>query len=134
MLLSLQGSFPSAILALAAVAFGAARVDAVDIDDDALVVARENVALNGRADRIEVGRPERLPAAGADVLVANILMEPLLVLAPRFHELLVPGGRIALSGLLVAQVERVLEAYRGGFTMDAPVTRGDWALLGGTRR
>lgn len=124
----------SAILALAAMAFGAARVDAVDIDDDALVVARENVLLNDRAQDIAVGRPESLPAAAADVLVANILMEPLLALAARFHALLAPGGRIAVSGLLVGQVERVLEAYRGTFTMDAPSTRGDWALLSGTRR
>ena len=124
----------SAILALAAMCFGAAGVAAVDIDDDALLVARDNIALNGYGDQITVARPETLGEGQAAVLVANILQEPLLALAPCFHALLAPGGRLALSGLLGTQVARTLEVYRSGFTMDAPQLRGDWALLSGVRR
>ena len=124
----------SGILAIAAACFGASYVDAVDIDDDALVVARENIELNGYTERVRVGRPDTLLEHAADALVANILEAPLLVLAPRFARLVPHGGRIALSGLLTTQVPHVLAVYEAAFAMDAPRLRGDWALLSGTRR
>ncbi len=124
----------SGILALAAACFGASYVDAVDIDDDAIEVARENIELNGYAERIRVGRPDALLEQAADALVANILEAPLLALSPRFARLVPRGGRIALSGLLTTQVSHVLAVYESAFTMDAPRLRGDWALLSGTRR
>ncbi|MBX9608282.1 MAG: 50S ribosomal protein L11 methyltransferase [Gammaproteobacteria bacterium] len=124
----------SGILALAAACFGAAHVDAVDIDDDALEVARENIAQNGYADRIRVGRPDGLLEHAADVLVANILEAPLIALAPRFARLVPHGARIALSGLLATQIPSVVAMYEPAFSMDAPRIRGDWALVSGTRR
>ena len=124
----------SGILALAAACFGASYVDAVDIDDEALQVARENIELNGYAERIRVGRPDTLLEQAADVLLANILEAPLLALAPRFARLVPHGARIALSGLLTTQVPHVLAVYGAAFSMEAPRTRGDWALLSGTRR
>ena len=124
----------SGILALAAACFGASYIDAVDIDDDALVVARENIDLNGHAERIRVGRPDGVLEQAADVLIANILEAPLLALSPRFARLVPHGGRIALSGLLTTQVSHVLAAYEASFAMEAPRVRGDWALLCGTRR
>ena len=124
----------SGILALAAACFGASYVDAVDIDDDAIVVARENIELNGFAERIRVGRPDTLLEQAADALIANILEAPLLALAPRFARLVPHGGRIALSGLLTTQVPHVLAVYEAAFAMDTPYLRGDWALLSGTRR
>ena len=124
----------SGILALAAACFGASYIDAVDIDDDALVVARENIDLNGHAERIRVGRPDGVLEQAADVLIANILEAPLLALSPRFARLVPHGGRIALSGLLTTQVPHVLAAYEASFAMEAPRVRGDWALLCGTRR
>lgn len=123
----------SGILAIAAAVLGAAHVTAVDLDADALAVARANVALNGVEAGVSLGPPESLDGAH-DILLANILLEPLLALAPRFAALLAAGGRLVLSGLLVQQVPRVLEAYGAGFTMAPPVTRGDWALVAGCRR
>ncbi len=123
----------SGILALAAACFGASYIDAVDIDDDALLVARENIELNGYAERIRVGRPDTLLEHAADALIANILEAPLLALSPRFARLVPHGGRIALSGLLTTQVPHVLAAYEASFAMEAPRVRGDWALLCGTR-
>lgn len=123
----------SGILAIAAALLGAVRVSAVDIDPEAVAVARANVALNRVEDRIALGQPDS--ASGAhDILLANILLEPLLALAPRFAGLLADGGSLVLSGLLVNQVPRVLEAYAAGFTMAAAVTRGDWALVAGHKR
>ena len=124
----------SGILALAAACFGASYIDAVDIDDDALEVARENIDLNGHAERIRVGRPDSVLEQAADFLIANILEAPLLALSPRFARLVPHGGRIALSGLLTTQVPHVLAAYEASFAMEAPHVLGDWALLCGTRR
>ena len=124
----------SGILALAAACFGASYVDAVDIDDDALLVARENIVLNGHGERIRVGRPDHLLEQAVDILIANILEAPLLALSPRFARLVPRGGRIALSGLLTTQVPHVLAAYEASFAMEAAQVRGDWALLCGTRR
>jgi ribosomal protein L11 methyltransferase len=123
----------SGILALAAHALGARRVTAVDIDPEALAVARENAGRNG-VTGIDFGDPGRVAAGVADVLVANILMEPLLGLAPRFAELLPSRARIALSGILTTQVARILDAYGEAFTMEPARCRGDWALLIGRRR
>lgn len=122
----------SGVLALAAARLGAASVCAVDIDADALEVARANAALNGLDDRVRFGSPE--VASAGDVLVANILLGPLLELAPRFATLLAGTGRLALSGLLATQCDTVLAAYGDAFTMEPPVVRGDWALLTGRRR
>lgn len=122
----------SGVLALAAARLGAREVCAVDLDPDALAVARENAALNELERRVRVGLPHE--ARVADALVANILLAPLLELAPRFAALLPAGGRLALSGLLAAQCEAVLAAYDAAFTMDAPVVRGEWVLLAGHRR
>lgn len=123
----------SGILAIAAALLGARAVHAVDIDDAALAVAQDNVARNGLTARVSVARPESCAAGAADVLVANILMQPLIDLAPCFAALSAPGAQVVLAGLLVEQVPRVLEAYADGFTMTQIASRGEWALLGGRR-
>lgn len=122
----------SGILGLSAAALGAMTVQAVDIDDQALAAATANAASNGLAGRIRVSRPEGLEG-GADVLLANILLGPLLELTERFSELLVPGGRVVLSGLLAHQAEECLAAYRPWFKMEAPRFNNEWAALCGAR-
>ncbi len=123
----------SGILALAAARLGAATTFAIDIDDEALDVTRDNARVNSLGDHVRTGRPELLDAASADIIVANILLEPLLTLASRFQELLTPGGWLVLSGLLVTQIEPVLEVYSRRFNMGTPVRRGEWVLLSGRR-
>lgn len=126
----------SGILAIAALRFGAARVVGVDIDPLALDVARENAALNDCA-AVDFMLPAALPASDRDgtfdVLVANILLNPLVALAPEFDSRLAPGGLIGLSGLLAEQVDAALAAYAPRFIFDPPVIRGDWAFLGGRK-
>lgn len=120
----------SGILAIAAAKLGARRVVAVDIDSDACSVTRENAARNGCAG-IEILQPDALAAETFDVLVANLLLQPILALREHFAARLERGGRIALSGVLEGQAGSVLGAYGAQFTMEAPRQRGEWALVSG---
>jgi ribosomal protein L11 methyltransferase len=124
----------SGILAIAALLLGARHAVAMDIDPQALIATRENAARNGVADRLRATDDPDCGGVPADVLVANILAGPLVELAPRLSALVRPGGRIALSGLLLEQVSAVTEAYRPWFDIDLAGAREDWGLLTGLRR
>ncbi|MBI2994618.1 MAG: 50S ribosomal protein L11 methyltransferase [Gammaproteobacteria bacterium] len=122
----------SGVLALSAAVLGAREVHAVDIDPGAVDVARENVAKNSLGQRVRVSRcGVDLPAA--DILVANILLQPLVDLAPTFSVLVKSGGRIALSGILATQTDECAAAYLPWFDIAPPEFRDEWALLPGTR-
>lgn len=123
----------SGILAIAAARLGARAVAGVDIDPEALVVARENALRNDCAE-IALSLPEALQPGRFDVLVANLLLKPVLALAATFAARLPPGGRIGLSGITGAQVAAVRAAYEQAFLLDAPRLDGEWALLTGVRR
>jgi len=122
----------SGILAIAAAKLGAARVDGVDVDPQALATA----AANARANGVELGvfLPEDFSGAGYDLVVANILAQPLVVLAPLLAAKCAKGGRIALSGILGAQAGEVAEAYAPYFDCDASLAADGWALVEGARR
>ena len=124
----------SGILAIAAAKLGAAHVHAVDIDPQALVATRDNAGRNGVAGTLTITSDPALAARGADALVANILAGPLVELAPRFAAALGPDGRLAMSGLLLEQVDAVTAACRPWFHIETTMTRDGWALLGGRRR
>jgi len=121
----------SGILAIAAAKLGARQVDAVDLDPQALEATDANARANGVA--VRVAAPEALPAARYDVVVSNILAQPLMLLAPLLASRTAPGGRIALSGILQDQAREVSQAYAGWFEIAASAQEG-WALLEGTRR
>jgi ribosomal protein L11 methyltransferase len=122
----------SGILAIAAAKLGAARVDAVDIDPQAVETAAANARANGVALRAAL--PEALAAATYDIVVSNILAQPLIVLAPLLAAHTAPGGCIALSGILESQAAEVTGAYLPFFAMRAAAAEGGWALLVGTRK
>lgn len=122
----------SGILAIAAAKLGAARVDGVDLDPQALATAAENARANGVA--LRVFPPERLPPGAYDVVVANILSQPLIVLEPLLAARTRRGGRIALSGILDAQSAEVAAAYAGEFEMRVAASEEGWDLLEGVRR
>jgi ribosomal protein L11 methyltransferase len=124
----------SGILALAAARLGAERVWAVVIDAIALTVTRDNMAKNGIAGAMIPITPEALGSRLVDIVIANILADPLLKLAPRFAELTRPGGQLVLSGILAEQMSECLVAYTPWFIMDPPQHVGEWALLTGTRQ
>jgi ribosomal protein L11 methyltransferase len=124
----------SGILAIAAAILGASTVRAVDIDPQALIATAANAERNGVRPKLRVTADSRLPQAGTDVLVANILAGPLVELAPAFAAGVRPGGRIALSGILEAQSNTVTAACRPWFDIALTATRDGWALLAGQRR
>jgi len=105
----------SGILAVAALLLGAGRALAVDIDPQALAACRDNAERNGiDPARLEVRLPDSFPpTAPAGLVLANILAEPLIALAPRLYGCLAPGGQLVLSGLLAAQAGPVVESYLG---------------------
>lgn len=118
----------SGILAIAAAKLGAAHVDAVDLDPQAVASARANAAANGV--ELNAALPDALPAAGYDIVVSNILARPLIVLAPLLAS---RGARVALSGILEAQADAVIDAYRPWLKMKLSDREEGWALLTGER-
>lgn len=124
----------SGILALAALVLGARFAYAVDNDSQALTATRANAALNGAAGRLFVAAPEKLPAVAVDVLAANILAGPLIELAPKLVERVVPGGAVVLSGILEAQAARVAAAYAPYLDDIEHAAREGWVRLVGTRK
>ncbi len=122
----------SGILAIATARLGAARVDGVDIDAQAVMSARDNALLNGVAAWF--GLPGELVPGEYDVVVANILTNPLKGLAPLLTGRVRRGGRLVLSGILAEQSEDVMAVYRTGFDFDPPADDEGWVRLSGTRR
>jgi ribosomal protein L11 methyltransferase len=111
-----------------------ARVAAVDLDPIAVAIARENCRKNGAAGvRLFVGdgfRPALAYFEPFDLVMANILANPLLKLAPRLRALTRPGGVLVLSGLLSGQAREVLARYRAtGFRLERRRDLEGWATL-----
>ena len=128
----------SGILAIAAALLGATRVIAVDNDPQAITATIENAKRNNiRKGVIETYLPDQLPddraALRSDILIANILAEPLMQLAEDLSHLVKPKGHIALSGLLAEQADELLEHYGSWFEMDEAVLSEEWARLSGIR-
>lgn len=122
----------SGILAIAAMKLGAARACGIDIDPQAVQAAQQNAQQNGV--EITWATAEQDVAGPAQIVVANILANPLTVLAPLLARLTRAGGQIALSGILVEQADTVLEAYAPDFIMTRAATDEGWVLLTGRRR
>jgi len=122
----------SGILAIVAAKLGAAEVEGIDIDPQAVQASRDNAGNNGVAVRFAL--PDELSARQYDVLVANILTNPLKALAPLLASRVRPGGRIALSGILEAQAEDVMAIYGQAFEMRMWAIEEGWVCLAGVRR
>ena len=122
----------SGILAIAAAKLGSVRIDAVDVDPLALAATMDNARANEVA--LRALPPERLPPGDYDVVVANILSQPLIVLEPLFAARTRRGGRIALAGILAAQSAEVVAAYAGDFDARVSASEEGWDLVEGQRR
>lgn len=119
----------SGILAIAAAKLGAARVDCADVDPQAVETAIANARVNGV--QLNAALADALPAALYDLVVSNILAQPLIVLAPLLAS---RGRRVALSGILEEQAEEVMRAYEPWFDVKIAEIEERWALLVGERR
>ena len=124
----------SGILAIAAAKLGANRVYAVDIDPQAVVATNLNASNNGVAANIESCLVDEFDEKAADLLLANILANPLMELAEFFSKLLKPDAPIVLSGILLEQAEDVLQVYEQWFDMNQPEQQDGWVMLNGTKK
>jgi ribosomal protein L11 methyltransferase len=122
----------SGILAIAAMKLGAARAIAVDVDPLALEAARYNASRNAVA--VDVRDAQQDMAETARITVANILANPLRMLAPLIASRTARGGAIALSGILEEQAAGVVAAYAPWATLAIAAREAGWVLLAGERR
>ncbi|ENO85756.1 50S ribosomal protein L11 methyltransferase [Thauera linaloolentis] len=121
----------SGILAIAAARLGAGDVLGIDIDDKAVDAARDNAARNAAAIRLQ---HSGVPLGDTfDLVVANILTNPLCVLAPAIAARVAPGGRVALSGVLETQAGQVIEAWAPFIALQVGATHEGWVRLEGQR-
>jgi ribosomal protein L11 methyltransferase len=122
----------SGILAILAKKCGANPVIGIDIDPQAVESAKHNSARN-HAD-VTYGLPADCPAGEFDIVVANILSNPLKLMASMLASKVKPGGRIALSGVLARQADEVARAYAPWIDIRVWREYDGWVCLAGTRR
>jgi ribosomal protein L11 methyltransferase len=125
----------SGVLGIAALLLGAKRMTGVDNDPQALIATKDNAQRNKIDEaRMSLYLPEQTPDQKADIMIANILAQPLIHLAPKLAELTHSGGQIVLSGILEEQAEDVLQRYELWFTMSPAVISEGWVRLEGIRK
>lgn len=132
----------SGILAIAALKLGANKVMGVDIDPNAITASRKNADSNhcdtrrlsfaGEFSSFDCDRTTGESPA-ITLVVANILANPLIMLAPILVNALPPGGRIGLSGILEAQAEEVMQVYSQYCRMQIAARDQEWVLLTGEK-
>lgn len=127
----------SGILAIAALRLGAACALGVDNDPQAITATRDNAERNHiESDSIEVVLPGDAAISAwanqSDLVVANILAGPLLALADELMELMKPGGKLMLTGVLSEQAPELIERY-ASVSLEISATRDGWVLLTGQK-
>jgi len=131
----------SGILAIAALKLGAASALGVDVDAQAVIASRDNAVAN-QVEQAEFYLPNACPEpsrrdapkATYDLVVANILTNPLRLLAPLLAAATKQGGQIVLSGIHEAQAEDVMNIYQQWFDLNAPIFEDGWTCLSGRKR
>ncbi|MDR0397147.1 MAG: 50S ribosomal protein L11 methyltransferase [Oscillospiraceae bacterium] len=132
----------SGILAIAAAMLGAKRIIAVDQDPDAVKVARENIERNALSEHIRALAADLLEGLDqsadtrayvigrADLVIANILADVIIRLAPSAFTALRTGGRIVASGIIKDRVKDVREAFsQTGFIIERERSSGEWVAM-----
>jgi len=122
----------SGILAIAGMKLGAGNAVGVDVDAQAVQASRDNAIAN------QINADFTLSEGAAlkqyDVVIANILTNPLRVLAPLLANATLQGGRIVLSGILTEQAAEVMRIYSQWFDFSSPVLEDGWCCLSGVKR
>ena len=122
----------SGILTIAALKLGAGSAVGVDIDEQAIRASKDNAAQNNVDAQFYL--PDGLPQGQFDIVVANILANPLRMLGEMLAARTKQGGRIVLSGLLDEQVEELSDIYRQWFNIEPAEIDEGWARLSGVKR
>jgi ribosomal protein L11 methyltransferase len=121
----------SGILAITAMKLQAGEAIGVDIDPQAVLVAARNAEQNRVAARF-LG-PDALPAGEFDVVIANILANPLTALAPLLAARVRRGGFLVLSGILEQHAGDVATSYAAALALRPAASLDGWVLLAGRR-
>ena len=124
----------SGILALAAARLKAEKIYAVDIDPLAVTATEQNAVNNQLNEQLLIGLPDELDIPEVDIVLANVLLNPLLNLSAQLAAYVRRGGNIVLSGILATQADECLAAYSEWFNMQTPVFNNEWAMIHGVRR
>lgn len=126
----------TAVLAMAAARLWPVTVLASDIDAVAVDTAAANVIANGLDGRVVCieaagfDHPMLADNGPYDLVLANILKQPLIDLAPDMAARVAPGGQIILSGILTTQADQVIDVYSGaGFTLQQRDDLTEWSAL-----
>ena len=123
------------ILAIAAAKFGAKSVIAIDNDPQAVLSSKENVAKNKCENTITIIHSiDQESDNKCDLLIANILANPLVELEPLFSDLVHTNGMLLLSGILKEQVDRVVKCYSINFSNIEVANKGEWFRISGKRK
>jgi len=125
----------SGILAIAAAKLGCNPVIGTDIDPQAMIAARSNAEINHTTIRFVLPNedaPELAAETKYDIVMANILANPLQVLAPALVNKMKVGGRIVLSGVLARQAEEVIATYSQWLQLSIWKESEGWVCLHGT--
>lgn len=123
----------SGILAIAAMKLGAAQATGVDVDFQAVSASRDNAIAN-RVENVQFYLPDDAPQSSYDLVIANILTNPLRLLAPLLAKATRSGGQIVLSGILEEQAQEVMSIYQQWFDLGAPIFEDGWSCLSGRKR
>jgi len=123
----------SGILAIAALKLGAARAIGVDVDKQAVIASRDNATAN-QVSNVKFYLPDDAPQDSYDLVVANILTNPLRLLAPLLANATRQSGQIVLSGILEEQAPSVMEIYQQWFELNPPIFEDGWSCLSGRKR
>ncbi|MGE3920492.1 MAG: 50S ribosomal protein L11 methyltransferase [Gammaproteobacteria bacterium] len=119
----------SGILAIAALKLGAKKAYAIDIDPQALLACKENANQNQiTASQLEILKPEECKNLNCDILLANILSNPLIALASEFAKLVKPNGNLVLSGILSEQISSIQSAYNSNFNFLTTKQHENWVI------
>jgi len=122
------------VLAIAAAKLGAATVIAIDNDPQAVLSSKENIAKNSCEHIITTTHSiAQEQGTSCDLLIANILANPLIELEPLFSELINPNGMLLLSGILKEQVDRVIECYSVNFSNIEVINKDEWFRVSAKR-
>lgn len=120
----------SGILGLAALALGAQTVWAVDHDPQALLATKNNAELNHfPSGSLNIVLPEQLPMLQAEMILANILANPLCELADKLISCLAPQGQLVLSGFYAEEIDRITQAYTPTLKLISTEIQENWARL-----
>lgn len=119
----------SGVLSVASVLLGAAEVYAYDIDEVAVRVALSNIQLNADHEKIHVSANNLLEnvTQEADVIVANILADILVLMTEDSYRLVKPEGYLIMSGIIADKADMVIRAAENaGFFLETRMIQGEW--------